>query len=169
VIAAVALAGCGRGIEAGGIGSVPDAATPRASAGQAAQLAVQALRDALASAGYDLEPATRTFMPAQPAALIAVPRSAYQVRLSDPDGGIVLIYEFATTESASTGARALADYLSSGPGKINFPGDASFYVAQLGPAVIMSWFSPSQSADPEAGMGAFDLISTVGAEVSVLR
>jgi hypothetical protein len=169
VIAVVGLVGCDRGIEAGGIGSVPNAATPRASAGQAAQVAVAALRDALAIADYDLEPATRMFMPAQPAALITVPRSAYQVRLSDPDGGIVLIYEFATAEAASTGAQGLADYLSSGPGKINFPGDATFYVAQLGPAVLLSWFSPSQSADPEAGMGAFDLISTVGAEVSVLR
>jgi hypothetical protein len=168
-MAVAGLVGCGRGIEAGGVGSVPNAETPRPSAGPAAQAAVAALRAALDVVGLDIEPATRTFQPAQPAALITVPRSAYQVRLSDPDGGVVLIYEFPTAESATTGAQALADYLSSAPGKINFPGDASFHVAHLGPAVIMSWFSPSQSADPEAGQGAFDLVSTVGAEVSVLR
>jgi hypothetical protein len=98
-----------------------------------------------------------------------VPRSAYQVRLSDPEGGVVLIYEFPTAEAARVGADELAGYLSSGPGKINFPGDTTFHVAHLGSTVIMSWYSPSRSADPEAARGAFDLVSTVGSEVPVLR
>jgi hypothetical protein len=169
LIVVAALAGCGRGIEGGGIGSVPDAETPRASAGPAAQATIAALGDALAIGGYVLEPAGRPFQPAQPAALIAVPRSAYQVRLSDPDGGVVLVYEFPTAEAARTGAAELADYLSSGPGKINFAGDTLFHVASLGPTVIMSWFSASQSDDPEAARGAFDLVSTVGADAPVLR
>jgi len=166
VLASVA---CGRGMEAGGIGSVPDAATPRPNAGAAAQGTIAALRDALASGGYDLARATRTYLPAQPASLIPVPRSAYQVRLADPDGGVLIVYEFTTPEAARAGAQALADYLSSGPGKINFAADTSFHVASLGSTVIMAWFSESQSADPLAARDAFDLVSTVGTEVPVLR
>ena len=63
----------------------------------------------------------------------------------------------------------MADYLSSGPGKINYPGDATFHVGLLDSTVILSWFSASQSGDPEAARGAFDLVSTVGSEVPVLR
>ncbi len=169
VLLAALLTGCGRGIEAGGIGVVPDAETPRPSAGAAAQGTLAALRDALAAGGLAIAPATREFQPAQPAALLQVPRSAYQVGLADPDGGVVILYEFPTAEAAAAGAKALADYLSSGPGKINFAGDTAFHVAHLGPTAIMTWFSESQSADPQAAKGAFDLVSTVGAEVPVLR
>ncbi len=169
LVVAAMLAGCGRGFEAGGLGAVEGAETPRASAGPFGQAAVRALRDALAIGGYDIAPATRTFQPAQPASLMTVPRSAYQVQLSDPDGGVVLIYELADREAARVGAQAMADYLSSGPGKINYPGDATFYVGLLDSTVIMSWFSASQSGDPEAARGAFDLVSTVGSEIPVLR
>ena len=169
-LAAVAfLGGCDRGIEAGGIGTVPNAATPRPSAGTVAQGTVRALRDALAIGRYDLEPATRTYQPAQPASLITVPRSVYQVRLSDPDDGVVLIYELADPEAARAAAQDLAGYLASGPGMINYPGDASFHVAHLGSAVILTWFSPSRSGDPEAAQGAFDLISTVGSPATFTR
>jgi hypothetical protein len=168
-LAAALLVGCGRGFEAGGIGVVPDAETPRASAGTAARATLAALGDALSAGGLTIAPARREFQPAQPAALLQVPRSAYQVSLADPDGGVVILYEFPTAEAAGAGAQALADYLSSGPGKINFAGDTEFHVAHLGPTAIMTWFSESQSADPQAARGAFDLISTVGAEVPVLR
>lgn len=169
LVVAATLAGCGRGFEAGGLGAVEGAETPRPSAGPMAQAAIRALRDALAIGGYELAPATRTFQPAQPASFTTVPRSAYQAQLSDPDGGVVLIYELADPEAARVGAQAMADYLSSGPGKINFPGDATFYVGLIGSTVVMSWFSASQSGDPEAARGAFDLISTVGSEIPVLR
>ena len=169
LLLAVAVAGCGRGFEAGGIGSVPGAETPRPSAGPAAQGTIAALRDALAIGGYDLQPARRTFQPAQPASLIAVPRSAYQVQLADPDGGVLIVYEFTTAEAARAGAQELADYLSSGPGKINFAADTTFHVASFGSTVVMAWVSESQSTDPVAARGAFDLVSTVGAEAPVLR
>jgi hypothetical protein len=169
VVLAALLAGCGRGFEAGGLGAVPDAETPRPSAGAAAQGTLAALRDALAVGGFAIAPARREFQPAQPAALLQVPRSAYQVGLADPDGGVVILYEFPTSEAAGAGAQALADYLSSGPGKINFAGDTAFHVAHLGPTAILAWFSESQSTDPQAAKGAFDLVSTVGAEVPVLR
>jgi len=168
LLAIVGLTGCGRGLEAGGLGVVPDAETPRPSAGSAAQATVAALHDVLAGGGFGFAPAIQSFQPAQPAALLTIPRSAYQVRLADPAGGVVLIYEFATPEAAATGGRALADYLSSGPGKINFAGDTEFHVAQMGSTVVMTWYSASQSTDPDAARGAFDLVSTVGAEVPVL-
>lgn len=159
---------CGHGFEAGGLGTVPDAATPRASAGTMEAGTIAALRQALSIGHLELEPATRPYQPAQPAGLISVPRSAYQVRLSDPEGGVLLVYAFADPDAARGGAQELADYLSSSPGKINFAGDTLFHVAHLGSTIILTWFSPSQSADPEAARGAFDLVSTVGAEVPVL-
>jgi hypothetical protein len=159
---------CGHGFEAGGLGTVPGAETPRASAGTIEAGTVAALRQALSIGHLDLEPATRPYQPAQPAGLISVPRAAYQVRLSDPEGGVLLVYTFADPDAARGGAQELADYLSSSPGKINFAGDTLFHVAHLGSTVILTWFSPSQSADPEAARGAFDLVSTVGAEVPVL-
>jgi len=162
------IVGCGHGFEAGGLGTVPDAATPRASAGSIEAGTIAALRQALSIGHLDLEPATQPYQPAQPAGLISVPRSAYQVRLSDPRGGVLLVYDFVEPDAARSGAQELADYLSSGPGKINFAGDTLFHVAYLGSTVILTWFSPSQSSDPEAARGAFDLVSTVGAGVPVL-
>jgi hypothetical protein len=159
---------CGRGFEAGGLGTVPDAETPRASVGTVEAGTIAAIRQALSIDHLDLEPATRPYQPAQPAGLIGVPRSAYQVQLSDPEGEILLVYAFTDPDAARAGAQELADYLSSNPGKINFAGDTLFHVAHLGSTVILTWFSPSQSADPTAARGAFDLVSTVGAEVPVL-
>lgn len=163
------LTACGGGLTAGGLGVAPGAATPLPSAGAAAQGTIRALEEALATGGFALGPATRPWQPAQPPGLIGVPRSVQQVRLSDPDGGIVLVYEFVTPEAAREGAHELADYLSSGPGMINFPGDTTFHVAHLGSTVVMSWLSLLQSGDPKAAQAAFDRISTVGSEVPVLR
>ena len=107
--------------------------------------------------------APRPWQPSQPATLIGVPRSAYQVRLADPDDGFLVIYEFATPEAAATGAAGLADYLSSGPGRITFPGDATFHVGQVGSGVVMAWYAPSVAGDPAAAE-AFDIVASVGTD-----
>jgi hypothetical protein len=169
VAAAVLLGGCGGGVTLGGLGSVPDAETPRPSAGASAAGALRLLTDALAVGGFELAPATRAWQPAQPASFGDVPRSAFQVRLADPDDGVVLVYEFGTAEAAAAGADDLAAYLSSGPGRINFPGDATFHVGQVGPAVLMTWFAASAAGDDEAAAAAFDIMTTVGTEHEVLR
>jgi hypothetical protein len=127
---------------------------------------VRALRDALESGGFELTPASRPWQPAQPVGLLDVPRSAYQVRLADPDDGFVVVYEFATPEAAAVGAAELAAYLSSGPGRITFPGDAAFHVGQVGPGVIMAWFAPSAAGDAEVA-AAFELVASVGADYPV--
>lgn len=163
LVVALTVAGCGRGITGGGLGPEdPDAATPLTSVTTAIETSVSALRGALAAGGYDLEPEVGLFRSSEPAAFMSVPRAVYRVRLADPGDGIVVVYQLPDANAAGAAAAILADYLASGFGRTNYPGDARFSVAQLGPTVILAWVSPSRSADPAAARGAFDLMATVG-------
>ncbi len=169
VAVALVVAGCGHGIPAGGLGPAdPAAATPLASVTTAIETSASALQAALAAGGYELDPVTGPFRSSEPAAFIRLPRGVYRVRLADPGDGVVVVYQLPDANAAGTAAADLAGYLASGSAKVNYPADALVSVAQLGPTVILTWFSPGRSDDPEAARGAFDLIATVGRAYQVL-
>lgn len=167
---ALALAGCGSGITAGGLGPTPpDAAKPLSEPTTAMAATLTALQAALAVGGDRVALAGQPYRPSEPASFVRVPRIVYRVDLADPNDGILLIYEFTDAAGAAAGANTLAGYLGSGSGQTNFPGDTIFSVSYLGPTVTLSWFAASRSDDPVAGRGAFDLIATVGTQVRVIK
>src|SRR5574338_1390911 len=100
--------------------------------------------------------------PAEPQSLDQVERSVYRIDLPDPDTGVVVIYDLADASVAANAARTLADFLASGFGQTNFTFDAQFAVAQAGPTVVMTWWAPSRSSDPNATQAAFDAVASVG-------
>jgi len=163
VAVALVVVGCGRGVPAGGLGPEnPTAATPLASVTTAIETSASVLGSALAAGGYELDSVTGPFRSSEPAAFIGLPRAVYRVRLADPDDGPVVIYQLPDANAAGSAAADLAEYLASGSAKVNYPADALVSVAQLGPTVILTWFSPGRSDDPDAARGAFELIATVG-------
>jgi hypothetical protein len=169
VAVALVVAACGHGISAGGLGPAdPAAATPLASVTTAIETSASVLKSALAAGGYELDPVTGPFRSSEPASLIGVPRAVYRVRLADPDDGAVVIYQLPDANAAGSAAAHLAGYLASGSAKVNYPADALVSVAQLGPTVILTWFSPGRSDDPDAARGAFELIAAVGRAYPVL-
>jgi hypothetical protein len=169
VAVALVVAGCGHGIPAGGLGPAnPAAATPLASVTTAMETAASVLQAALAAGGYGLDPVTGPFRSSEPAAFIGLPRAVYRIRLADPEDGAVVIYQLPDANAAGSAAADLAGYLATGSAKVNYPADALVSVAQLGPTVILTWFSPGRSDDPDAARGAFDLVATVGRAYQVL-
>ncbi|MGH2407774.1 MAG: hypothetical protein ACRDF7_06830 [Candidatus Limnocylindrales bacterium] len=170
LVLALALAGCGSGITAGGLGATPpDAATPLIAPTTAMAATLAALEAALASGGYDIGVPGQLYRPTEPASFVRVPRIEYRVNLADPSDGVLLIYEFTDAAGAAAGAQTLAGYLASGNGQTTFPGDTVFSVSYLGPTVTLSWFSAARSDDPLAGRGAFNLIAMVGTPVRVIK
>jgi len=169
VLVVLLAAACGRGVPAGGLGPAdPAAATPLASVTTAIETSASALGAALAAGGYGLDPVTGPFRSSEPASFIGLPRAVYRVRLADPDDGAVVIYQLPDANAAGSAAGDLAEYLASGSAKVNYPVDALVSVAQLGPTVILTWFSPGRSDDPDAARSAFELIAAVGRAYPVL-
>ena len=159
-------------------GSLPPAVTPAAPSGLAtpdlvpsADVAATAarLQTALTTVGFRLDLMSPPAQPAEPKSLDPVERSVYRIDLPDPDTGVVVIYDLADAAVAADAARTLAAYLASGFGQTNFTFDAQFAVAQAGPTVVMTWWSPSRSSDPKAAEAAFDAVASVGQPVPVTK
>lgn len=122
----------------------------------------QRLQVALAAAGFRLDLMNPPARPSEPASLTQVQRSVYRVDLADPGTGVVVIYDLAAASVAAEASQTLAAYLASGFGQTNFPLDAQFAVAQVGPTVVMTWWAASRSSDPKAAERAFDAVASVG-------
>lgn len=138
------------------------AALPDPAPGPETQATAGLVGAAVGQAGLQFSVETRAVRTAEPADVLAVPRTAYRVNLADPDGGYVVIYAFATPDAAATGARSLARYLAGGFGQTNYPIDAQFSVARVGGNVIFTWWSEARSSDPAAARRAFGAIASVG-------
>lgn len=150
-------------------GTADELATPMASLTPVVAGTFGALRNVLAPAGYRVDVLARPYRPAEPLELSRVPRAVLQVDVADPDGGFVVIYEFADSAMARQQGETFARYLGSGFGQTNFPLDAQFAVQQVGPTIVFSWWSRELSAEPERAQGAFDLISAFGQPIEVRK
>jgi hypothetical protein len=108
-----------------------------------------AIDTALAEQGVVLGDTRRAFRPIEAPDLTDVPRTVVQALLpADPEHGFIVIYELLDPDRAMTMARAQADYLASGPGRIQAPSGTVHVIRVLGPTVVTYSWHPDASIDP---------------------
>ncbi len=147
-IAAVMLGGCGIGAAQSPVPLPPASRGPEATVSGAVDQTRAAIAAALASRNLQLTAATREYRTAEPRALAAAPRRVYQVTLpDDPDGGFIVVYEFRDASAAVDAGNALAGYLGTGAGRIQYPIDSRYSIRQLGTTLIFYTWAPSTSPD----------------------
>jgi len=166
-IVASVVAGCGIAAPTDSSAPQPTLALPSYS------LAVAETRRQIAAAlavdGLQLQDATRPFQPPEPLAVAIAPRGVFQVVLpNDPNHGYIVVYEFRDTATAALAGRALATFVGSGAGQVEFPPDTQHVIRQLGTTIIAYSWSPANSTDARAPEIITDL-STVGIAIPVPR
>jgi hypothetical protein len=143
--------------------------TPQQSQSSAASGTIALLRDKLAQAGFQLAPPMVSYRPSEPVALTQTPRTVLQVVGSDPEQGYVVVYELPSDAEATAAGAELSRYLASGFGQTNYPLDAQFSVAQVGPTIVFTWYSSERADDPAAARSAVEAIQTVGQPFPVVK
>lgn len=117
----------------------------------------------LAAARIQVTDAQVPFRPGESPAVAAAPRTVVQAVLpAAPKAGYIVIYELADPGLATGAAAELAQYLASGPGRIQFPSDAEFTIRQVGAALVFHTWSPSGSTDPEGERAVATALSALG-------
>lgn len=105
--------------------------------------------------------------PAEGPILSFAPRAVFQAQLpADPDAGIIVVYELADPGAAAAAAADQAAYLSSGPGRVQYPDPARHVIRVVGNTVIFYTWIPEASEDPSTPEVAAAL-ATLGAGVDV--
>ena len=141
-------------------------ATPPVGATAAIDAARGAVAAAISSAGFTLTEAAG-YTPGEPRAVQSLPRQVYQLNFGGPNEGYLVIYDAGSSDAALSAASAFADYLQTF-GHSNYPGDAKFTLNAVGSALVMFWWSPGRSTEPDRAAQAFDLVRTVGQPIEVL-
>lgn len=133
------------------------------------QAALAAVQRRLADLGMTLEQSGPEYRPAEPDVVQSVPRAVFRVAQADPNTGWVVIYDLGQPDVAIDTGRHFARYLGSGFGQTNYPRDAQFALNQVGGALVFSWWSVGQSADPEQARAAFEAMQLAGQSVPIVR
>jgi hypothetical protein len=168
--ASIILAGClGTGDTSGGVGPGPTLPTPQASLSAQIQGTLAVLGNALAAAGFRLDPPIAPYRPGEPAGLVETPRAVFQVSIPDSNQGYVVIYELPDPGTATARGQEFASYLGGGFGQTNFPVDAQFSIGQVGSTLIFSWWSRALATDKTAAEAAFNAIRVVGQPITVTK
>jgi len=166
---ALVVAGCGivAGPSPSSAPSAPGLPGPSANlsgAGARAQLA-----GALSARSLLLVDARAPYFPPEPPDLATIPRSVYQVQLrDDPEHGYIVVYAFPAPELAAAGGRSMADYLATGPGRVQEPAGTVYVLRQLGVWLIAYHWLPEAAVDP-AMPGIQEALETLGTEIPVAR
>jgi len=143
--------------------------TARPTASTAVQMTLVQLDGALRANGLVLESTLTAIRPAEPPSFAGVARWPFHAVLPvDPAGGYFVIYEFPDLALAADGGRDLAAYITSGPGRVQFPPDVRFVLRQVGSTLVFYPWSPASSPDPKTPDVAAALAS-VGSEVPIPR
>jgi len=143
--------------------------TARPTASTAVQTTLVQLEGALRANGLVLESTLTAIRPAEPPSFAGVARWPFHAVLPvDPAGGYFVIYEFPDLALAADGGRDLAAYITSGPGRVQFPPDVRFVLRQVGSTLVFYPWSPASSPDPKTPNVAAALAS-VGSEVPIPR
>jgi hypothetical protein len=127
----------------------------------------ETLRQALGTAGIQLDEVAIPRRPPESPSLVTAPRAVYRAVLPrDPDHGFIVVYDFPDPARALAAAEEQASYVGSPVGRVQFPTGTQFVVRQLGTTVVFHAAVPGGSPDPlaDAVPGA---LRTVGAEVVV--
>lgn len=167
VVAATALlvAGCG---PAATRAPGPDP-TPRPTISPAVGATQVQLDGALRARGLVLEATELLVRPGEPPSFAAVPRTAFRAVLADdPAGGLIVVYELPDVAAAATGAAELAAFVTSGPGRVQYPPDVRHVIRQVGSTVVFFFWSQASSPDARTADVAA-AVATVGTEVPLPR
>lgn len=143
--------------------------TPRPTTSPAVAATRVQLEGALRARGLALQATELDVRPAEPTSLAAAPRTAFRAVLpDDPTGGLVIVYELPDGAAAATAAADLAAYVTSGPGRVQYPPDVRHVLRQVGSTVAFFPWSPGSSPD-ERTADVAAAVATVGTEVPIPR
>jgi hypothetical protein len=154
MLVAALVAGCGIGADASPASFAPPSVGPSANVTGATGQTRGEIAAALASvpSGIQFGDATRPYRPPESGRLRDAPRAVFQVVLPDePDGGYIVVYEFADAAAAVDAGNEEAGFLGTGPARVNFPRDAQHVLRELGPTLILFTWSPSDPAATAEG------------------
>jgi hypothetical protein len=167
-LAAALIVGCGIGASSAvPVTFPPQAAGPSAPITGAVTATRAAIAAALGGARLQLRDPQVAFRPPEAPRFAAAPRTVVQAVLpNDPQHGFISIYEFADPSAALDAGREQADYIASGPGRVQFPPDSRFVIRQLGPTVVFFSWSPGSVTDARAG-DIQTALETVGQGIAV--
>jgi len=143
--------------------------TPRPTISPAVVATQVQLDGALRARGLALQPTDLAVRPGEPPSFAAVRRTAFRAILpDDPEGGLIVVYELPDAASASAAASDLAAFITSGPGRVQYPPDTEHVLRQVASTVVFFPWSPGSSPDPRTADIAA-AVATVGTEVPVPR
>lgn len=144
VVILLSAFGVGVGVMVPGVNGSP------APAGSAAALTHDRLALALQAASFQVQDPNTPYRPSETPTLLGTPRRLLQAVIpSDPQHGIIVIYEFADANAADAAGREYASFLHSGTGAVGYPADEQFVLRRMGTTLIFFPWSPSLSPDPE--------------------
>ncbi len=145
------------------------ATTPRPTISPAVAATEVQLEGALRARGLGVVATDLVVRPGEPTSFAAVPRTALRAVLpQDPEGGLVVLYEFPDMAAAALGATELAAWVTSGPGRVQYPPDVRHVLRQVGSTLVFFPWSPASATDPKtADLAA--AVATVGTEVPIPR
>jgi hypothetical protein len=143
--------------------------TPRPTVSPAVAATEVQLDGALRARGLVLQPTELTVRPGEPPSFGAVPRTAFRAILpDDPDGGLIVVYELPDAAAAAAAATDLAAFITSGPGRVQYPPDTQHVLRQVGSTLVFFPWSPDSSPDRRTKDLAA-AVATVGTEVPLPR
>lgn len=145
---ALALAACAPG---GGVtvtsfppGSIGPTRTAGAAAGQTRTELVRALGER----NLVLQDTQAPFRPPEDTTFTMTPRALYQVILPEaPSEGFIVVYEFADPTAAAEAAAAQAQYLATGPARVQSAFGARHVIRIVGSTVVLYTWVPEGATD----------------------
>jgi len=149
VVLTAVLAGCAT--TEGPVVTFPPASIgPDRTVSPAVDLTRSTLASALASEGLALTDAQVPFRPPEGLRLTDAPRAVYQVVLPEaPDDGFIVVYELPDPDRANQAANEQAQYLASGPGRVQSSLDAVDVIRVVGSTVVLYTWLPGDPRDPK--------------------
>jgi hypothetical protein len=164
--ATAALAGCAAS-EDSTVTFPPASIGPDRTVSPAVSLTRSSLEIALRDRGLSLTNAQVPFRPAESPRLTDAPRAVYQVVLpKDPAGGYLVVYEFPDPDLANQAAQEQAQYLATGPGRVQSSLEAVDVIRVVGSTVILYEWIPGEAKDPTAA-GIQPALETLGLGIPV--
>lgn len=161
------LAGCAGG---NSITQPPSAApSPVASVSAALDVSAAQIGAALRTAGILSAPSPVAYRPAESPRLAGAQRLVVKADLIGDEGqGFIVIYDFPDAGRAYDAGAEMADYLASGPGRVQFRNDARFVMRQVGSTLVFYSWTPSGAPEPGAAAVATAL-DGLGVPIPIAR
>lgn len=148
----IAVAALVAGCTDGGLATLPAASlAPDRTVSPAAATTVAELTSVLGERSLIVTLPQQPYRPAEATTLAAAAREELQVQLpDDPGGGWVVVYELPSPDAAMAAAREQADWLGSGPGRVQTPIGTQHVIRVAGPTVVLYSWHPETAQDPRA-------------------